>query len=159
MRRPKEERSPLSSHTSLEQWVGTARRTNDALCCCHMNALSRACQVRRLQRSRRQEGHQHTAVEAVCAKAASSCPRNSQLPAHDELLTRRSCSNRMKMQRTTRTSCPTRRSCGEKELCRELFPELFWWSAIFRRTKWRSILQLGIEILVQDAPGVVSSQL
>jgi len=92
----------------------------------HEYALSGACQVCGLQRSRRQEGHQQTAVEAVCAKVALSWPRNSQLLTHDndkELLTRRSCSNRMQMQRTTRTSCLTRRSCGEKELCRELSPQ------------------------------------
>ena len=117
----------------LQQWVGT----NDggrAVLFSNENALGRACQVHRLQRSRKQEGYQHTALEAFCAKAASSCPRNSQVPTHDdkELLTRRSCSNRMQMQRTTRTSCPTRRSCGEKELRRELSPELFWGSAIFR---------------------------
>jgi len=103
----------------------------------HEYALGRACQVRRLQRSRRQEGHQQTAVEAVCAKVASSCPSNSQLLTHDDkdLLTRRSCSNRMQMQRMTRTSCPTRRSFGEKELRRELSPELFWGSTIFRATR------------------------
>jgi len=80
----------------------------------HEYALGLACQVRQLQRSRRQEGHQQTAVEAVCANVASSCPRKRKLLTHDdlELLTRRSCSNRMK----TRTSCSTkgaaaRRSC------------------------------------------------
>jgi hypothetical protein len=88
-------------------------------------ALGRACQVRQLQCSRRQEGHQQTAVEAECAKVASSCPRKSKLLTHDdkELLKRRSCSNRMQMQRTTRTSCLTRRSCVEKELRRELSPQ------------------------------------
>jgi len=91
----------------------------------HEYALGRACQVRRLQRSRRQGGHQQTAVEAVCAKVASSCPRKSKLLTHDDknLPRRKSCSNRMQMQRTTRTSCPTRRSCDEKELRRELSPQ------------------------------------
>ena len=50
----------------------------------HEYALGRACQVCRLQRSRRQQGHRQTAVEAVCAKVASSCPRNSQLLTHDD---------------------------------------------------------------------------
>jgi len=55
----------------------------------HEYALGRACQIRRLQRSRRQEGRQQAAVEVVCAKVASSCPRNIQLLTHDdkELLT------------------------------------------------------------------------
>jgi len=41
---------------------------------------------------RRQEGHQQTAVEAVCAKVVSSCPRRRKLLMHDdkELLTRSS---------------------------------------------------------------------
>ena len=60
----------------------------------HEYALGRACQVRRLQRSRRhwQEGHQQTVVEAVCAKVASSCPRKRKLlPYEDkELFTRNS---------------------------------------------------------------------
>jgi len=88
-------------------------------------ALGWACQVCRLQRSRRQEGHQQTGVEAVCAKVESSCPRKSKLLTHDdkELLTGKSCSNQMQMQRTAKTSCPTRRSCGEKELRRELSPQ------------------------------------
>ena len=91
----------------------------------HEYALGRACQVRQLQCSRGQEGHQQTGVEAVCTKVALSCPRKRKLLTHDdeELLSRRSCSNRMQMQRTTRTSCPTRRSCGEKELRRELSPQ------------------------------------
>ena len=96
----------------------------------HEYALGRACQVAcksrcRMQRSPRQEGHQQTAVQAVCAKVASSCPRKRKLLTHDdkELLTRRSCSNRMQMQRTMRTSCLTRRSCGEIELRRELSPQ------------------------------------
>jgi len=99
----------------------------------HEYALGRACQDRQLQRSRRQEGHQQTAVEAVCAKVASSCPRKRTLLTHDdsELLTRRSCSNRMQMQRTTRTSCPTRRSCGEKELHHELSPQSVLWECDF----------------------------
>jgi len=89
------------------------------------SALGWACQVCRLQRSRRQEGHQQTGVEAVCAKVESSCPRKSKLLTHDdkELLTGKSCSNPMQMQRTAKTSCPTRRSCGEKELRRELSPQ------------------------------------
>ena len=63
----------------------------------HEYALGWACQVCRLQRSRRQEVHQQTAVEAVCAKVASSCPRKREPLTHDdkELLTRRSCSNRI----------------------------------------------------------------
>jgi len=91
----------------------------------HEYALGRACQVRWLQRSRRKEGHQQTAIEAVCAKVASSCSRKSKVLTHDdkELLTRRSCSNWMQMQRTTRTSCLTRRSCGEKKLRRKLSPQ------------------------------------
>jgi len=103
----------------------------------HEYALGLACQVRLLQRRRRQEGHQQTAVEVVCAKIASSCPRNSQLLTHDdkELLTKRSCSNRMQMQRMMRTSCPTRKSFGEKELRRKLSPELFWGSAISRAAR------------------------
>jgi len=58
----------------------------------HEYALGRACQVRRLQRSLRQEGHQQTAVEAVCAKVVSSCPRKRKQLTHDdkELLTRNS---------------------------------------------------------------------
>ena len=58
----------------------------------HEYALGWACQVRRLQRSRRQEGHQQTVVEAVCAKVASSCPRKRKLlPYEDkELFTRNS---------------------------------------------------------------------
>ena len=89
------------------------------------SALGWACQVCRLQRSRRQEGHQQTGVEAVCAKVESSCPRKSKLLTHDdkELLTGKSCSHPMQMQRTAKTSCPTRRSCGEKELRRELSPQ------------------------------------
>jgi len=81
---------------SLQQWVGNERCV---VLLSHEYDLGQACQVRRLQRSRRQEGHQQTAVEAVCSKVASSCPRKSKLLTHDdkELLTRRSCSNRMQM--------------------------------------------------------------
>ena len=81
-----------------------------------------------------QECHWHAAVEAVCAGVASGCPRSGQLLAHcgGQLLTRRGCSNRMQMRRTTRAGCQTRRSCSENELRRELSPELFWGSAIFR---------------------------
>jgi len=63
----------------------------------HEYALGRACQVRRLQRSRRQQGHQRTTVEAMCAKVTSNCPRKSKLLTDDdkELFTRRRCSNRM----------------------------------------------------------------
>ena len=50
----------------------------------HEYALGCACQVRRLPRSRRQEGHQQTDVEVVCAKVASNCARNSQLLTHDD---------------------------------------------------------------------------
>jgi len=108
---------------SLQQWVGT----NVALCCCRMNMPSavRANFADCNAHARRQEGHQQTAVEAVCAKVASRCPGKSKLLKHDdkELLTRRSCSSRMQMQRRTKMSCPTRRSCGEKELRRELSPQ------------------------------------
>ena len=70
---------------SFQQWVGT----NVACAVSHEYALGRVCQVRRLQRSRRQEGHQQTTVETVCAKVASSCPRKRKLLTHDvkELLT------------------------------------------------------------------------
>jgi len=59
--------------------------TNVALCCCRMNMPSAGrakfadCNVHEEKQS-----HWQTAVEAVCAKVASSCPRNSQLLTHDD---------------------------------------------------------------------------
>ena len=78
---------------SFQQWVGT----NVALCCCCMNMPSagRAKFADGNAHEDKKVIHQQTAVEAVCAKVASSCPRNRQLLTHDdeELLTTRSCSN------------------------------------------------------------------
>jgi len=105
----------------------------------HEYALGRACQVRRLQRSRKQEDHQQTAVEAVCAKVASSSPRKSDCSR----ITTRSCSR----EGAARTECrcsarreqaarqegaAARRSCVASSSHNQ-----FWGSVIFRAI-WRS---------------------
>jgi len=93
---------------SLQQWVGT----NVALCCCRMNMPSAG-------RAKLADCNAHENKKSS-ANSCRSCVCQSCVELHKELLTRRSCSNRMQMQRTTRTSCLTKRSCGEKELRRQL---------------------------------------
>ena len=100
-------------------------------------ALGRACQVRRLQRSRRQEGNQQTAAEAVCAKVASSCPRKS------ELLSFSCCFSRhWAAQTECRCSAWQERAARQegaaaKRSCVASSPHnQFWGSVIFRAIWW-----------------------
>jgi len=108
---------------SLQQWVGT----NVALWCCRMNmplagrAKFANCNAHEDKKVISKQ------LSKLCVpkvrQAAQGKGNCSRMTTKKELLTTRSCSNRMQMQRTTRTSCPTRRSCGEKELRRELSPQ------------------------------------
>jgi len=107
--------------TSLQQWVGT----NVALCCSRMNMPS-------ARRAKFADGNAHEDKTVISKQLLKLCVPKLRQAAQGKVncsrMTTRSCSQKelleaIQMQRTTRTSCPTRRSCGEKELRCELSPQ------------------------------------
>ena len=104
---------------SLQQWVGT----NVALCCCRMNMPSAG-------RAKLADCNAHENKKSS-ANSCRSCVCQSCVELHKELLTRRSCSNRMQMQRTTRTSCLKQEGAAARRSCVASSPHNQFWGSDF----------------------------
>ena len=72
-----------------------------------------------------------TKTRRSSANSCRSCMCQSCVELHKELLTRRSCSNRMQMQRTTRTSCLKQEGAAARRSCVASSPHNQFWGSDF----------------------------